>query len=238
MCLPELFGEISSLLTKTPARWEHTAEWSLTSKLLISKHQQVQLLEAAQVLVNMNNDPKDGSSVSESAIQESESSDSAAQSGMSDIHDDDASSRTSTPSQHDEKAGHYARSYQSTSGSIGPSSMPNDASDLYYYRQTAHHRRPSIASSYPESEDPDLALAAESLLSCSLGTPKHGATHLPPDVPPVPPLPAQFAQQASRPTSYGYQADVEMTTPVDHKRRGRANAYDDEDEGVFGQMEH
>lgn len=35
-------------------RWEHTPEWSLTSKLLISKHQQVQLLEAASILVSMN----------------------------------------------------------------------------------------------------------------------------------------------------------------------------------------
>ena len=30
--------------------WEHTPEWQYTSKLLISKHQQVQLLEAASVL--------------------------------------------------------------------------------------------------------------------------------------------------------------------------------------------
>ncbi|KAL2134810.1 hypothetical protein VTI74DRAFT_10794 [Chaetomium olivicolor] len=34
--------------------WEHTPQWSYTSKLLISKHQQVQLLEAASVLVAMN----------------------------------------------------------------------------------------------------------------------------------------------------------------------------------------
>lgn len=34
--------------------WEHTPEWTVTSKLLISKHQQVQLLEAASILVAMN----------------------------------------------------------------------------------------------------------------------------------------------------------------------------------------
>ena len=34
--------------------WEHTPEWNVTSKLLISKHQQVQLLEAASILVSMN----------------------------------------------------------------------------------------------------------------------------------------------------------------------------------------
>ena len=36
--------------------WEHTPEWNVTSKLLISKHQQVQLLEAASILVSMNED--------------------------------------------------------------------------------------------------------------------------------------------------------------------------------------
>lgn len=34
--------------------WEHTPEWNMTKKLLISKHQQVQLLEAALILVGMN----------------------------------------------------------------------------------------------------------------------------------------------------------------------------------------
>lgn len=34
--------------------WEHTPEWRMTKKLLISKHQQVQLLEAASILVAMN----------------------------------------------------------------------------------------------------------------------------------------------------------------------------------------
>lgn len=40
--------------------WEHTPEWSVTSRLLISKHQQVQLLEAASILVNMNSPPTEG----------------------------------------------------------------------------------------------------------------------------------------------------------------------------------
>lgn len=33
--------------------WEHTPEWNMTKKLLLSKHQQVQLLEAASILVTM-----------------------------------------------------------------------------------------------------------------------------------------------------------------------------------------
>lgn len=39
--------------------WEHTPEWNMTSKLLISKHQQVQLLEAASILVSMNEEDED-----------------------------------------------------------------------------------------------------------------------------------------------------------------------------------
>ncbi|ORX53978.1 hypothetical protein DM01DRAFT_1383388 [Hesseltinella vesiculosa] len=35
-------------------RWEHSEEWELTSKLLLTKHQQVQMLEAAAILVSMD----------------------------------------------------------------------------------------------------------------------------------------------------------------------------------------
>ncbi|KAK4123869.1 hypothetical protein N657DRAFT_656195 [Parathielavia appendiculata] len=47
--------------------WEHTPEWSYTSKLLISKHQQVQLLEAASVLVAMNNSASSNNGAAASA---------------------------------------------------------------------------------------------------------------------------------------------------------------------------
>ncbi|OAD67476.1 C2H2-type zinc finger transcription factor [Phycomyces blakesleeanus NRRL 1555(-)] len=36
-------------------RWEHSDEWELTSKFLLTKHQQVQMLEAAAILVSMDN---------------------------------------------------------------------------------------------------------------------------------------------------------------------------------------
>ncbi|KAI8875442.1 hypothetical protein K501DRAFT_289364 [Backusella circina FSU 941] len=36
-------------------RWEHSEEWELTSKLPLTKHQQVQMLEAAAILVSMDN---------------------------------------------------------------------------------------------------------------------------------------------------------------------------------------
>jgi hypothetical protein len=46
--------------------WEHTPEWNMTSKLLISKHQQVQLLEAASILVSMNEEDEDADSTADS----------------------------------------------------------------------------------------------------------------------------------------------------------------------------
>lgn len=42
-----------SCLTKH--KWEHSEEWELTSKFLLTKHQQVQMLEAAAILVSMDN---------------------------------------------------------------------------------------------------------------------------------------------------------------------------------------
>ncbi|GEQ68865.1 hypothetical protein JCM33374_g2534 [Metschnikowia sp. JCM 33374] len=50
--------------------WEHTPEWTMTKKLLISKHQQVQLLEAASILVAMN-EPGSITDDQESAIGQS-----------------------------------------------------------------------------------------------------------------------------------------------------------------------
>ncbi|KAM9887339.1 hypothetical protein OXX79_013719 [Metschnikowia pulcherrima] len=46
----KVYKHISSLAKHL---WEHTPEWTMTKKLLISKHQQVQLLEAASILVGM-----------------------------------------------------------------------------------------------------------------------------------------------------------------------------------------
>jgi len=40
-------------------RWEHSEQWAMTSKLNITKHQQVQLLEAAAILVNMDQARRD-----------------------------------------------------------------------------------------------------------------------------------------------------------------------------------
>lgn len=50
--------------------WEHTPEWNVTKKLLISKHQQVQLLEAASILVGMNDVPSNPSSRRNSLVDD------------------------------------------------------------------------------------------------------------------------------------------------------------------------
>jgi hypothetical protein len=184
--------------------WEHTPEWQYTSKLLISKHQQVQLLEAASVLVAMNKDSDAGDS--------DHSSPSPPASGSSDLRDELSSTETTPPPQTDDHAvgsyphshfGHrsikrysgnssaYSHSYQST--------VFSDNGNAHHYRQWSNvSDRPttsgtSVAGSYHDdgNDHADLA-AAVGLLSCSYGTPKSGPGGFPADVPPVPPLPAKF----------------------------------------------
>ncbi|KAF2738699.1 hypothetical protein EJ04DRAFT_413629, partial [Polyplosphaeria fusca] len=221
----------SSCLTKH--LWEHTPEWQYTSKLLISKHQQVQLLEAASVLVAMNLDGESGSE---------HSSVSPPASGSSDLRDDVSSTDTTPPPQLDDHAvgsfprSHYgnrsSKRYSTNSSSAYShsyqSAVFSDSGNGGHYRQWSNvSDRPttsgtSVAGSYHEDENDQADLAAAvGLLSCSYGTPKTGPVSLPPDVPPVPPLPAKFlglstpasisgssaitAQQSSlRGTSYGY----------------------------------
>ncbi|KAF2486555.1 hypothetical protein BDY17DRAFT_81357 [Neohortaea acidophila] len=193
--------------------WEHTPQWQLTSKLLISKHQQVQLLEAASVLVAMNTDGPQ-------AAHDSDSSSPAA-SGSSEREEDPPSSPESSPSprqthhtyrdpaDNDNKrysnasVNSYSRSYQSVFSE--PSSYPhhrhwsNDAGSSRPYTADAS----VVAASYPD-EDPQELAAAVGLLSCSYGTPKIGPT--PDDVPPVPPLPEKYANRFHHPRTRSLKA--------------------------------
>lgn len=199
-------------------RWEHTPEWSYTSKLLISKHQQVQLLEAASVLVAMNVD-EPATTPPESAKDFASEADSAspAASGYSDQHDSRSSADTTPPPQGDTLptpnslafrgqskrysggGSSYSRSYQSaTSGTYFPNSVPNGADFGHNRHGSSDHRRPpSSGMGNTNKEDRDLAAAVE-LLSCSFGS-NGGSrdTRLPQDAPPVPPLPAQYLDQAA-----------------------------------------
>ncbi|KAL7909646.1 hypothetical protein GGI35DRAFT_390563 [Trichoderma velutinum] len=215
----------SSCLTKH--LWEHTPEWSFTSKLLISKHQQVQLLEAASVLVAMNGNPKERSVTPPDSARdfasEPETASSPTASGYSEQADGQSSADTTPPPITEE--GHafdtsayrdkrysmgsvFSRSFQSPQPS-NPflfGSIPN-AHGFDHGRSGSIDVRPSSSGINANAEDDhDLAAAVE-LLSCSFGS-NNGSrpsvtTHVE-DAPPVPPVPAQFLDQAASFVSAGF----------------------------------
>ncbi|KAI9795197.1 MAG: hypothetical protein M1816_000219 [Peltula sp. TS41687] len=207
----------SGCLTKH--MWEHTPEWSFTSKLLMSKHQQVQLLEAASVLVSMN---QTGYSGTELALDmpSDHSSASPAASGFSGLRDGLSSVSTSPPPREegeyptmavDTSQRHrinrrssifsaYSRSYQSVQSSSvfgDAGSSVGTSNNFHYLRQgSTGGRSNSIHASSAGDHDADeeSLAAAVGLLSCSYGTPKSGpiVPLADTDIPPVPPLPARF----------------------------------------------
>ncbi|KAL9039028.1 MAG: hypothetical protein Q9214_005043 [Letrouitia sp. 1 TL-2023] len=260
--------------------WEHTPEWSYTSKLLISKHQQVQLLEAATVLVGMNQDTC-GLPETAKTTDSDNSSASPVASASSELHDDYISSAETTPppiseqpyfqeglnhgmyKRHSGASSAFSRSYQSAPSSSFVTSSEHLSGTSY------GQQRPSTSGAVPPShlavDDDTAGLAAAVDTLCSLGTPRSGPVHLPPDVPPVPPLPAQYASQiinkfsgsVSTPTQRDlglppYSAQ-RVSNERNIQRRGDQRAYsddedfdrtsithnksDDEEEGVFGRME-
>ncbi|KAK0722935.1 hypothetical protein B0T26DRAFT_740009 [Lasiosphaeria miniovina] len=200
----------SSCLTKH--LWEHTPEWSYTSKLLISKHQQVQLLEAASVLVAMNTTTSTTPPDSTGDFHSDQDSASPAASGYSENQDRSSADTTPPPQsdlfgvpnasfrnfskRHSNGSG-FSRSYQSApyAGSVS-GSIPN-GSGFGHFRQLSQDQRPtSSGKNATGQDDQDLAAAVE-LLSCSFGSNAGSRTvHLPADAPPVPPLPAQYLDQA------------------------------------------
>lgn len=199
------------------SRWEHTPEWSVTSKLLISKHQQVQLLEAASVLLAMNNEAKDANTPPDSAKDFASDQDSAspAASGFSDAQDHSSADTTPPPVPESQTAvqgapypsmskrlstgSGFGRSYQSAANGAGSytGSAPL-GSGFGYFRRPSHDQRPtSSGKNMTGKDDRELAAAVE-LLSCSLGSNSGSAraVHVSADAPPVPPLPAQYLDQA------------------------------------------
>lgn len=207
-------------------RWEHTPEWSLTSKLLISKHQQVQLLEAASVLVGMNIDNTPPLSAKDFQSDQEESSASPAASGYSDMRDSrDSSAYTTPPPQaegQDDHANRYSsgsgfsRSYQSapSTHSAFSSSMPSSYGFSHYQQGSERSViSPSLTAISTGNKEEDESLAnAIGVLSCGFGTPQSRVTTMPVDVPPVPPLPPQYAsyaQQYTAPSQHGFSGSTE-----------------------------
>ena len=166
----------------------------------------MQLLEAASVLVGMNQD--EPAEAENAKVTDSErSSASPAASGSSDIQEnDDYSSAETTPPPMNEHYGYagtmdtsrrnrysgnsssFSRSYQSAPSSSLP---PGSA-----FSQYGQQRRPSSSGLITAAADDDeasLAAAVETL--CTFGTPRNGPVLLPADVPPVPPLPARYVEE-------------------------------------------
>ncbi|KAF7949038.1 hypothetical protein EAE96_008212 [Botrytis aclada] len=241
--------------------WEHTPQWSYTSKLLISKHQQVQLLEAAAVLLGMNqesvNTPPDSAKDPQSDDQDSASS-------LSDHEIDRASSADMTPPPADIRHAYGGSSFNGSrihavkSDSYTMSDRVRYGASVpvgfgLFHRQN-YERRPPSSGMNENREEETLTTAMEN----------HGlSSDFPDDIPPVPGIPAEYLNDLSgsytpslRPRqresfargSYDRHqlhgdgdvqmddGDESMGDEEDYDLRSRGRS-DEDDDGVFGHME-
>ncbi|CBF77290.1 hypothetical protein AN4542.2 [Aspergillus nidulans FGSC A4] len=188
--------------------WEHDPAWAITSKLLISKHQQVQLLEAASVLVNMNvEEPTTANPDAESETSSaSPDASSELRDGLSsaettpppmdeDNSDDDMSIEPEKPFGVNNAAPQYSHSFQSVPASSFTGSAPWPSPGFSHFRHSSIDARPPTAEA--KLADDDEADLAAAIGLCNFGTPRMGPTSASPGVPPVPPLPSRFLDQAS-----------------------------------------
>ncbi|KAL2263229.1 hypothetical protein VTK26DRAFT_7723 [Humicola hyalothermophila] len=191
--------------------WEHTPEWSYTSKLLISKHQQVQLLEAASVLVAMNNKANSQAAATtppDSARDFTSERDSASPLPSAYSEQQDRSSADTTPPPQldaistanasyrslDKRysSSGLSRSYQTAPYATSAAGSVPSVSGFGHFRQPSHDQRPTSSGRNATGQDDRELAAAVELLSCSFGS---STVHLPADAPPVPPVPAQYLDQ-------------------------------------------
>lgn len=189
MCMADLSFFVTN-------RWEHDPAWAVTSKLLISKHQQVQLLEAATVLVAMNHDGPENESDNSSASPDA----------SSELHDGSSSTETTPPpvdedddaadlEKHHSSA--FSRSYHSVASSSYADSGPLSPAFSSHFRHSSIDTRPSTAETMAghDDDDSDAADLAAAIRLCNFGTPRSSAQTMANDVPPVPPLPARYLSQ-------------------------------------------
>ncbi|GBF65019.1 hypothetical protein TMEN_7736 [Trichophyton mentagrophytes] len=214
----------SSCLTKH--MWEHDPAWAVTSKLLISKHQQVQLLEAASVLVTLNEPVSEEQAAARAAAasgsgDSDRSSTSPTVSGISELRDGLSSTETTPPPTGDDGAlsksstdpyrypsshSSYNHNYYNHSFSQSLQSIPSasfvSASSVPSYSPAHSHFRHSSTDTRPSTADTngvlddDAAGLAAAIELCNFGTPRSGPMAILEDVPPVPPLPARFLGQS------------------------------------------
>ncbi|KAK4245398.1 hypothetical protein C7999DRAFT_43065 [Corynascus novoguineensis] len=244
--------------------WEHTPEWSYTSKLLISKHQQVQLLEAASVLVAMNNSVGSNPAAAPATTTPPDSardfgsdrdSASPAASGYSE-QPDRGSADTTPPPQLDafhaasasyrgfgkrnSSGNGLSRSYQAAPYASSAAGSVPSVSGFGHFRQLSQDQRPTSSGRNATGQDDRELAAAVELLSCSFNSNGGSRTgHFPSDAPPVPPLPAQYLDQGilsgtSFINSYPSRAP-ESFTRGEMRRGDRADAKMEESgESVMG----
>ena len=224
-------------MTNRFKRWEHTPEWSITSKLLISKHQQVQLLEAASVLVAMNQEA--GAETTRSSDSE-QSYTSPAASGFSDREGSMSSIETTPPPHGEYPYGHHKRVSNASSG-FSRSYQSVFSNGPYQHRRqwSTSSNRPGTAQtalteSYPGEDQADLA-AAVGLLSCSYGTPQTGPVSMPADVPPVPPLPEKY--QSLPRSLHPREVEMDDASSSEGERSPRYGSRQEEDDRIFGEMD-
>ncbi|KAJ5693101.1 hypothetical protein N7462_002524 [Penicillium macrosclerotiorum] len=217
--------------------WEHDPAWAITSKLLISKHQQVQLLEAATVLVTMNQDD-----IPEQSPEAESEVSSASPDGSSDVRDGTSSAGTTPPPMDEQEedddfemsgmpanwtkrpsisnVSAFSRSYQSIPSSSYNGSAPLHSPAFSHFRHPSIDTRPSTADTrLHEEEEADLAAA---IGLCNFGTPRTGPVSMTSDVPPVPPLPARYLDSGSHPGNLS--PGLSQPGPMNEAYRRNSNA--------------
>ncbi|PWY91062.1 hypothetical protein BO70DRAFT_83991 [Aspergillus heteromorphus CBS 117.55] len=208
--------------------WEHNPAWAITSKLLISKHQQVQLLEAASVLVTMTEDPSDENEAESDLSSASPDASSELRDGLSsaettpppmDEDDDEDEDMSLEPATMDKRysvgnlSSHFSHSYQSGPSSSFNGSAPWASPAFSHFRHSSIDTRPSTAEAkLHEDDEADLAAA---IGLCNFGTPRMGPVPMSPSVPPVPPLPTRFLDQGSATNSQSHSLDPSRAGATD-----------------------
>lgn len=224
-----MWDEDTDLLTSLD-RWEHTPEWGLTSKLLISKHQQVQLLEAATVLVKMTGEKSDGEATPPESTKDSPSDVESAASpdlyAYSEQGDRQSSADTTPPpmaeglgfrNQRHSSIGNYSRSYQSAHS--GGSFLQGNG--FGHSRNPSDPRPTSSGVNNTNQEDMDLA-AGLANMSGSLGSNHGSGVVVLNDVPPVPAVPAQYRSQQAGSFGGSYMNSFPRRQPESFTRGARS----------------
>jgi hypothetical protein len=209
----------------------------MTMTMVSSKHQQVQLLEAATVLVNMN---IDDDTPEQSPDAESEVS-SASPDASSVVRDGISSAETTPPPMDEEEdddfemsgmpanwtkrpsiSNAFSRSYQSIPSSSYNGSAPLHSPAFSHFRKSSIDTRPSTADTrLHEDDEADLAAA---IGLCNFGTPRTGPVAMAPDVPPVPPLPARYLDSGSHPGNLSPGLGHSGPGPMNEAYRRNSNA--------------